>query len=205
MEGQPRQAASIRQEAFKGSSRRDALSGRPGLCHKAARERSGQCACARVPDPDGSQDEGSPSRAMAGNRSCQRRVDGPGWPHEGEARASRAAIAACRCDRRKNGRGQDRPVRLLWPTLDKPLSNMSLEMVLRRMKAQGVTVHGFRSSFRDWAGEETHFPRELCEAALAHAVGNAAEQAYRRGDALEKRRALMTEWAAFVSASAGSS
>jgi hypothetical protein len=52
---------------------------------------------------------------------------------------------------------------------------------------------------------ETHFPRELCEAALAHAVGNAAEQAYRRGDALEKRRALMTEWAAFVSASAGSS
>ena len=89
--------------------------------------------------------------------------------------------------------------------LDKPLSNMSLEMVLRRMKAQGVTVHGFRSSFRDWAGEETHFPRELCEAALAHAVGSAAEQAYRRGDALEKRRALMTEWAAFVSASAGSS
>jgi integrase len=82
--------------------------------------------------------------------------------------------------------------------LDKPLSNMALEMTLRRMKAEGVTVHGFRSSFRDWAGEETHFPREVCEAALAHAVGNSAEQAYRRADALEKRRKLMNAWAQYL-------
>jgi integrase len=58
----------------------------------------------------------------------------------------------------------------------------------------GATVHGFRSSFRDWAGEETSFPREICEQALAHATGGAVEQAYRRGDALEKRRRLMEAW-----------
>ena len=58
----------------------------------------------------------------------------------------------------------------------------------------GATVHGFRSSFRDWAGEETSFPREIAEQALAHAAGDATERAYRRGDALEKRRGLMTAW-----------
>ena len=60
-----------------------------------------------------------------------------------------------------------------------------------------MTVHGFRSAFRDWAGNETHFPREIAEAALAHVIGDKAEQAYRRGDALEKRRALMAAWAAY--------
>ena len=60
-----------------------------------------------------------------------------------------------------------------------------------------ATIHGFRSSFRDWAGEETSFAREIAEAALAHATGGAVEQAYRRGDALEKRRGLMTAWAQF--------
>ena len=78
---------------------------------------------------------------------------------------------------------------------DKPLSNMAMEMVLRRMKLENVTVHGFRSAFRDWAGNETSFPREIAEAALAHVIGDKAEQAYRRGDALEKRRALMAAWA----------
>ena len=68
---------------------------------------------------------------------------------------------------------------------------------MRRMKIRGATVHGFRSSFRDWAGNETHFPREVAEAALAHVIGNAAEQAYRRSDALEKRRKLMDAWAAY--------
>ena len=67
--------------------------------------------------------------------------------------------------------------------------------MLRRMKCDGVTVHGFRSAFRDWAGNETSFPREIAEAALAHVIGDKAEQAYRRGDALEKRRALMAAWA----------
>jgi integrase len=79
---------------------------------------------------------------------------------------------------------------------NRPLSGMALEMVLRRMKVD-VTVHGFRSAFRDWAGERTHFPREVAEAALAHLVGDAVERAYRRGDALEKRRLLMDDWARF--------
>ena len=77
-----------------------------------------------------------------------------------------------------------------------PLSGMAMEMVMRRMKVD-ATVHGFRSSFRDWAGECSDVPREVAEAALAHTVGNAAELAYRRGDALEKRRALMEDWAAY--------
>jgi integrase len=76
----------------------------------------------------------------------------------------------------------------------KPLSNMAMEMVLRRMGVEDATVHGFRSAFRDWAGNETHFPREVAEAALAHVIGDKAEQAYRRSDALEKRRALMDAW-----------
>jgi integrase len=72
-----------------------------------------------------------------------------------------------------------------------------MELVLRRMRVKGVTVHGFRSSFRDWAGNETGFPREIAEQALAHVIGDAAEQAYRRSDALEKRRKLMDAWAAY--------
>jgi integrase len=80
------------------------------------------------------------------------------------------------------------------------LSVMALEMVLRRAK-QAVTVHGFRSAFRDWVGEETAFPREIAEAALAHLVGDAVERAYRRGDALEKRRTLMDAWAAYCESS----
>ena len=80
---------------------------------------------------------------------------------------------------------------------DRPLGNMSMATILRRLKIEDATMHGFRSSFRDWVGNETHFPREVAEAALAHVVGDAAEQAYRRGDALEKRRALMEAWAAY--------
>lgn len=80
----------------------------------------------------------------------------------------------------------------------KPLSSMALEMVLRRLKIENATVHGFRSAFRDWAGETTSFPREVAETALAHAVGDQTERAYRRGDALEKRRKLMDAWARFL-------
>jgi integrase len=80
----------------------------------------------------------------------------------------------------------------------KALSNMSLEMILHRMKIEGATVHGFRSSFRDWAGDETSFPREVAEAALAHIEGDSTEQAYRRSDALEKRRTLMDAWASYL-------
>jgi integrase len=80
---------------------------------------------------------------------------------------------------------------------DKPLSAMAMEMMLRRMKIENATVHGFRSSFRDWAGNETGYPRDLIETALAHVIGDKAEQAYRRSDALEKRRNLMETWAGY--------
>jgi integrase len=79
-----------------------------------------------------------------------------------------------------------------------PLWHMAMNETLCRMKADGVTVHGFRSSFRDWAGNVSTFPRELIETALAHVIGDKAEQAYRRGDALEKRRKLMEAWANYV-------
>jgi integrase len=79
----------------------------------------------------------------------------------------------------------------------KPLSHVSMAKVMRRLQIDGPTVHGFRSAFRDWAGNETHFPREVAEAALAHVIGDKAEQAYRRGDALDKRRALMEAWAGY--------
>jgi integrase len=72
-----------------------------------------------------------------------------------------------------------------------PLSKTALAALV----PGAATVHGFRSSFRDWAGEETSFPREIAEQALAHTSGDATERAYRRGDALEKRRALMAAWA----------
>jgi integrase len=84
---------------------------------------------------------------------------------------------------------------------NKPLSNMAMEMVLRRMNIPDATVHGFRSSFRDWAGNVSSFPREITETALAHVIGDKAEQAYRRSDALDKRRKLMEAWAAYCEAS----
>jgi integrase len=80
---------------------------------------------------------------------------------------------------------------------NKPLSNMAMEMVLRRMKIEDATVHGFRSSFRDWAGNISSAPREVVETALSHVIGDKAEQAYRRSDALEKRRKLMEAWATY--------
>jgi integrase len=74
---------------------------------------------------------------------------------------------------------------------------MAMAMQLRRMKLQDITVHGFRSTFRDWAGETTSFPREVCEQALAHTIGNNTEAAYRRGDLFEKRLKLMEAWASY--------
>jgi integrase len=69
--------------------------------------------------------------------------------------------------------------------------------VLKRMKRDDLTVHGFRSSFRDWCAEATSYPRELAEAALAHVLADKVEAAYRRGDMLAKRAALMEDWATF--------
>ena len=80
----------------------------------------------------------------------------------------------------------------------KPLSNMSMLMLLRRMNIEGVTVHGFRSTFRDWASEVANAPREVAEKSLAHSVGSDVERAYARSDFLDKRRALMNKWSQFV-------
>jgi integrase len=80
----------------------------------------------------------------------------------------------------------------------KAFSHSALGAVLKRLGVEGATVHGFRSSFRDWCGEETATPREVAEACLAHAVGSSVERSYRRGDALEKRRALMDAWGAYL-------
>jgi integrase len=79
----------------------------------------------------------------------------------------------------------------------KPLSNMSLLETLRRMGRGDLTAHGFRSTFRDWASECTNYSNEVAEAALAHAIDDKTEAAYRRGDLFEKRRRLMGEWAAY--------
>ncbi len=94
------------------------------------------------------------------------------------------------------------------PRGDKPLSNMVMMMAKRRIferndvpdalvKYKAITPHGFRSTFRDWAAEVSHYPREIAEMALAHAIENKVEAAYRRGDVLEKRRAMMEDWAKY--------
>jgi integrase len=80
------------------------------------------------------------------------------------------------------------------------LSNMSMEMLLRRMKVENCTVHGFRSAFKDWAADCTETPDEISEEALAHIVGSKIRRAYRRGEALERRRALMEAWARYLGA-----
>ena len=84
----------------------------------------------------------------------------------------------------------------------RPLSGMALEMLLRRIGSP-YRVHCFRSAFRDWAGNETNFLRELAEHALAHVIGDKAEQAYRRSDALALRRELMDAWARHCGGAAG--
>ena len=82
----------------------------------------------------------------------------------------------------------------------RPLSNMAMLMVLRRMYKGEFTTHGFRSTFRDWASETTAYPHEVCEMAMAHTIANKAEAAYRRGDLFEKRRRLMQDWADYCEA-----
>ena len=82
-------------------------------------------------------------------------------------------------------------------TTGKPMNNMAFLLILRKMEIP-VTAHGFRSSFRDWAAEETHFPNHVCEAALAHAIDDKTEKAYRRGDLFAKRTKLMEAWASYA-------
>jgi integrase len=82
---------------------------------------------------------------------------------------------------------------------DKPLSNMAFLQLLKRMGKGDLTAHGFRSTFRDWAAEQTAYPRDVAELALAHSIGDKVEAAYRRGDLFEKRRSLMDAWAGYCS------
>jgi len=98
-------------------------------------------------------------------------------------------------------KGLPRTSDYVFPSADpeKPLSNMAMAMLLQRMCLRDrYTVHGFRSSFRDWAGDMTSFPREVAEHALAHQVGSDVERAYRRSDALEQRRLMMAQWSAYL-------
>lgn len=80
----------------------------------------------------------------------------------------------------------------------RPMSNMAMLMLLRRMEVNGITVHGFRSTFRDWASEQPNISRELAEMSLSHKVGSDVERAYARSDLLDKRRQLLSTWSAFV-------
>jgi integrase len=89
----------------------------------------------------------------------------------------------------------------VFPGTKKGLSNMAMLAVLKRMDRADITVHGFRSSFRDWAAETTAYPGEVVEMALAHAIKNLTEAAYRRGDLLDKRSQLMTDWARYCTES----
>jgi len=88
---------------------------------------------------------------------------------------------------------------LIFPGMrrGRPISDVSLAKAIARHTDIKATTHGFRSTFRDWAGDMTNFPREVCEQALAHAIEDETEAAYRRSDALAKRRRLMHEWAKF--------
>jgi hypothetical protein len=97
----------------------------------------------------------------------------------------------------KDADGND--VDLVFPGRDgtKPLSDMSLTAIMRRMELDAVP-HGFRSTFRDWAAEKTNYPNEVVEMALAHAIGSGTEAAYRRGDLFDKRQNLMVDWAKFL-------
>ncbi len=107
---------------------------------------------------------------------------------------SNAALAILK-DMQIGGTKPDAPV---FPggRAGRPLSTAAMSALLARM-GRDVTVHGFRSTFRDWCGEATNYPREVAEAALAHTLRDATEAAYRRGDALEKRRKLMADWAVY--------
>lgn len=126
-----------------------------------------------------------PGRRMKGERGKER---------EHRVPLCKSAVAILKdCQPLTNGQGFIFPG--MGPT--KPLSNMAMAKVLERMKRDDVTVHGFRSTFRDWVEETTNYAGTVAEAALAHVVGDKVEAAYRRGDLFEKRRKLMAAWATY--------
>jgi len=106
---------------------------------------------------------------------------------------------------KEQGEGEDEGFLFPGGKAGNPLSENALLALLRRMERDDLTAHGFRSTFRDWAAECTNYPREVCEMALAHAVSDKVEAAYRRGDLFAKRARLMNDWAKYcaTAASAG--
>ena len=119
--------------------------------------------------------------------------DRPDMPHV--VPLSDAAVLVLACAKERTG-GEG----LIFPGMrrNRPLSDVALAKAVSRHTSVKATTHGFRSTFRDWAGDMTNHSRETCEQALAHLISNEVEAAYRRSDALEKRRALMTEWADYA-------
>jgi integrase len=122
-----------------------------------------------------------------------------------EHRVPLSTVAAGIVDRMKPLRKSESEDGYIFPggKAKLPLSQMAMLMLLRRMERPNITVHGFRSTFRDWCAEATGFPYEMAEIALAHTVGDKVEAAYRRGDMIEKRRRMMDDWAKFCAKSAG--
>jgi integrase len=127
-------------------------------------------------------------------------VDGNVWTIPGNRMKSGRSHQVPLCQRALEilaiAKSLDPDSEYLFSINKKPLSNMSMLMKVRRMRA-GVTVHGFRSSFRDWVSEETEHSPEVAEMALAHTIGNKVEAAYRRGKLLERRRRLMQDWESY--------
>lgn len=107
---------------------------------------------------------------------------------------SSAAVALLKSIRPEDPKDTD----IVFGVKGAPRSNMAMAMLLKRMEYGHATTHGFRSTFRDWAGDMTEYPRELIEQALAHTIQNKAERAYRRGTAIKRRMQLMEDWAAYL-------
>ena len=141
---------------------------------------------------------------MGGDRSDREGVDRPGQADEGQPPASGAAVRTRPGDSRggTEALGAGAGPLVFTDGQGKPLDDKQLRWLLRE---QGIAAvpHGFRSSFRDWAGEETDHPREVIEAALAHVVRNRVEAAYARSDLFERRRVLMGDWAAYLDQGTG--
>ena len=163
-----------------------------GVGLKAGRE-----AGIRAARADGDPLRRGPGGRVDGDRPERWGVDHPGRALEDEPRAPDSAQSPCVGDPRRGAGARSRKSagvsELAWEALD----GTAFTRLLKRLGINAVP-HGFRSSFRDWAAEETDHPREVAEAALAHVVRNQVEAAYRRTDLFERRRRLMADWAEYL-------
>ena len=151
----------------------------------------------RVPGPDGDTLRRGPWGALDGDRPGREDVDHPGPTHEGESGAP-VRCADERWEILKQARALDRVSPSFFRAwAEKPLGNTAMSELLRALRIAAVP-HGFRSSFRDWAAEETDHPREVAEAALAHKVRNPIEGSHRRTDLFDRRGWLMDDWADYL-------